>query len=86
VLRHGIPIERMLPLVTSNTASVLKLARKGRLAVGCDGDVLALRRGTLEPVHVIARGRHLVDDGRLTKHEHFLASSRRHIHLNGQKQ
>jgi beta-aspartyl-dipeptidase (metallo-type) len=86
VCRRGLPLERMLPLVTANTASVLKLARKGRLAVGCDGDVLVLRRDTLEPVHVFARGQHLVDDGALVAREHFLKSSARHIHLEGQKQ
>jgi beta-aspartyl-dipeptidase (metallo-type) len=86
VLRHRLPLERMLPLVTSNTATVLKLGGKGRIAAGCDGDVLVLRRDTLDVVHVFARGRHLVDDGRLTKREHFLESSRRRIHLNGQKQ
>jgi beta-aspartyl-dipeptidase (metallo-type) len=86
VCRRGLPLERMLPLVTSNTATVLKLARKGRLAVGCDGDVLVLRRDTLEPVHVFARGRHLVNDGALTVREHFLKSSARNIHLEGQKQ
>jgi beta-aspartyl-dipeptidase (metallo-type) len=86
VLCHGLPLERMLPLVTSNTARVLKLAKKGRLAVGCDGDVLVLRRDSLDVVHVIARGRRLVDDGRLTQRERFLESSRRQIHLRGQKQ
>jgi beta-aspartyl-dipeptidase (metallo-type) len=86
VLGHGIPLERMLPLVTSNTAGVLKLAHKGRLAAGCDGDVLVLRRDSLEVVHVFARGRHLVDDGTMTKREHFLKTSRRRIDLTGEKQ
>jgi beta-aspartyl-dipeptidase (metallo-type) len=85
VLRHGLPLERMLPLVTSNTARVLKLGAKGRLAPGCDADVLVLRRDTLDPVHVFARGRRLVDDGRLAAPERFLASSRRRIDLAGQK-
>jgi beta-aspartyl-dipeptidase (metallo-type) len=76
----------MLPLVTSNTANVLKLAHKGRLAVKCDGDVLVLRRDSLDVVHVFARGRHLVADGAMTKREHFLASSRRRIDLTGEKQ
>jgi beta-aspartyl-dipeptidase (metallo-type) len=85
VCRRGIPLERMLPLVTSNTAAVLKLGAKGRLAPGCDADVLVLRRDTLDPVHVFARGRRLVDDGRLAAPERFLASSRRRIDLAGQK-
>jgi beta-aspartyl-dipeptidase (metallo-type) len=86
VLRHGIPLERMLPLVTSNTANVLKLAHKGRVAAGCDADVLVLRRDSLDVVHVFARGRRLVDDGAMTKREHFLGTSRRRIDLTGEKQ
>ena len=85
VLRHGLPLERMLPLVTANTARVLKLGRKGRLADGCDADVLVLRRDTLDVVHVFARGRRLVDDGRLVTPERWLETSRRRIDLTGQK-
>ena len=85
VLRHGLPLERMLPLVTSNTASVLKLQSKGRLAAGCDADVLVLRRDTLDVVHVFARGRRMVDDGQLVAREHFLRTSRRRIDLTGEK-
>jgi beta-aspartyl-dipeptidase (metallo-type) len=85
VLRHGLPLERMLPLVTSNTASVLKLGRKGRLVPGGDADVLVLRRDSLDPVHVFARGQRMVDDGRLVAREHFLRTSRRQIHLEGTK-
>ena len=85
VLRHGLPLERMLPLVTANTARVLKLGRKGRLAEGCDADVLVLRRDTLDVVHVFARGRRLVDDGRLVTPERWLETSRRRIDLTGQK-
>ena len=85
VLRHGIPLERMLPLVTSNTATVLKLGGKGRIAAGCDSDVLVLRRDTLDVVHVFARGRRLVDDGRLATPERWLETSRRRIDLTGQK-
>ncbi len=83
VLCHGVPLERALPLVTSNTADVLKLKTKGRLAPGCDGDVVVLQRDSLEVVHVFARGRRLVDDGSLVVHERFLESSARRIHLVG---
>ncbi len=85
VVRHGIPLARMLPLITRNTASVLKLPHKGRLARGCDADVLVLRADSLEVVHVFARGRHVVDDGRLVERERFLATSRRRIDLVGQR-
>ena len=77
-------VEQLLPLTTSNTASVLKLARKGRVSEGCDADVLILRRDTLAPVHVIAGGRVLLRDGRLDVSERFLETSNRHVILHGQ--
>ena len=83
VLRHGLALERMLPLVTRNTATILKLPHKGRLARGADADVLVLRADSLAVVHVFARGRQMVDDGRLVARERYLATSRRHIHLDG---
>jgi beta-aspartyl-dipeptidase (metallo-type) len=86
VVRHRIPLETMLPLVTRNTAEALKLGAKGTLAVGQDADVLVMRRDTLEIVHVIARGRRMVEDGRLVRREGFLASTSRRIELVGEKQ
>ncbi|HEY0776940.1 MAG TPA: hypothetical protein VGD56_03140, partial [Gemmatirosa sp.] len=85
VLRHGLPLDRMLPLVTSNTATVLKLTQKGRVAPGADADVLVLRRDSLDVVHVWARGRRMVDDGRLVQHEGWLETSRRRLDVTGQK-
>jgi len=61
----GLAVDQILPCFTSNTAAALKLAQKGRLAEGHDADVLVLRKGTLEIVHLFARGRHLVKDGRV---------------------
>ncbi len=60
----GLALEEVLPLVTTNPAAALRLERKGALKVGSDADVLVLRRNTLEVVHVIARGRQMVVDGR----------------------
>lgn len=85
VVEHGIPLERMLPLVTSNTATVLKLPHKGRLVRGADADVLVLRRDSLDVMHVFARGVHMVEDGRLARREAWLATSRRRIDVTGQK-
>jgi beta-aspartyl-dipeptidase (metallo-type) len=67
VLEHGFPLEVVLPLVTKNTATVLKLERKGHLDEGADADVLVLDRETLAVRHVFARGRHLVQEGRWAK-------------------
>jgi beta-aspartyl-dipeptidase (metallo-type) len=79
------PIERWLPLVTSNVADVLKLANKGRLQPGADADFLVLRRDTLELRHVVARGQVLMRDGALIRRERFLQESRRRIQLHGEE-
>jgi beta-aspartyl-dipeptidase (metallo-type) len=85
VAEHGFPLEQMLPLVTSNTARVLKLDRKGRLERGCDADAVVLRLKTLEITHVFAQGRQLVGGGELAVTERFLERSKRSISLYGRK-
>lgn len=84
-LESGLSLERLLPLVTSNTAEVLKLKTKGRLEPGRDADVLVLKPGSLEVVHVVAGGRVLVRDGELLAREGFLETSRRVINLRGKE-
>lgn len=64
VLEHRLPLERVLPHFSTNAAAALKLAGKGRIEPGADADLLVLRRRSLEVVHVIARGRVIVRDGR----------------------
>jgi len=80
---EGWTLERVLPLATSNTARVLQLSRKGRLASGADGDVVALRAGALEPVFVAARGQLVMREGCVSKSPTFLAESNRTVILNG---
>ena len=82
---HGFTLPQVLPLVTSNTARVLKLPRKGQLAPGYDADLLVLAQGSLDVVHVMARGRQVVRDGCLNLQEDFLRDSTRRITLYGQK-
>jgi beta-aspartyl-dipeptidase (metallo-type) len=53
----GLGVEEILPCWTSNTAAVLKLERKGRIAEGMDGDVVMVRRDDWEIRGVWARGR-----------------------------
>jgi beta-aspartyl-dipeptidase (metallo-type) len=77
------PLERLLPLVTTNVASVLKLGRKGRLERGADADLLVLERTTLEPRHVVAGGRVLMRDGVITAPERFLDGNQRKVHFDG---
>ncbi|MCI0387182.1 MAG: beta-aspartyl-peptidase [Acidobacteria bacterium] len=85
VIDHGFALERVLSLVTANTARVLKLDRKGRLEQGLDADALVLRRNTLEITHVFARGKPLVRGGELVVTEKFLTRSNRRISLYGRK-
>jgi beta-aspartyl-dipeptidase (metallo-type) len=77
------PIDRLLPLVTLNPATVLKLPRKGRLQVGADADFLVLRRDTLELRHVVSGGRVLMRDGKVVVRERFLHESSREVRFNG---
>lgn len=79
----GFTLERVLPLVTSNTARVLKLERKGKLEAGADADLLVLDRESLEIVETIARGTRMVRDGRAIVTEKFLEGSNRQIGLRG---
>ena len=83
VVEHGFAVEQALRLVTSNTADVLKLEAKGRIEPGKDGDLLVLKKGSLEIKHVIAGGRLMIRDGPLVKREAFLKDSDRVISLSG---
>lgn len=85
VLHGGHPLEQVLPLVTRNTAGILKLAEKGTLEKGKMGDVLILRRDSLEVVHVLSRGRFVVRDGEPVVEEPWLDGSSREIHMVGEK-
>nr|ANY58053.1 Isoaspartyl dipeptidase [uncultured bacterium] len=83
LVREGIlPLERALSLVTTNTARVLKLTRKGALRADHDADLVVLNR-ELEVVHVVAGGRQLVRDGRFAITERFLEQSNRVVELRG---
>ena len=62
---YRLALERILPFVTSNTATALKLEAKGQLREGADGDVLVMRADTLDIVHLFARGRHMVKNGQM---------------------
>ncbi len=84
-VESGFPLEQVLPLVTSNTARVLKLGRKGRLERGLDADALVLRRKTLEITHLFARGKQMIRGGELVVAEKFLTRSNRRIALYGRK-
>ncbi|MEO6032836.1 MAG: amidohydrolase family protein, partial [Burkholderiaceae bacterium] len=42
LLARGLPLERALPAFTSNPATLLRLAVKGRIEIGADADLVAL--------------------------------------------
>jgi beta-aspartyl-dipeptidase (metallo-type) len=65
VCDYRLPLAEVLPLFTSNVAAVLQLPNKGELAAGKDADLLVLRKERLELLHLFARGRQFVKDGRL---------------------
>jgi beta-aspartyl-dipeptidase (metallo-type) len=64
VQQHALALETVLPLATRNTAAALRLGAKGQVAPGRDADLLVVEPGSLEPVHVVARGRTLLRGGR----------------------
>lgn len=57
--KHGIELAELLPIFTRNVATLLRLPAKGRLAPGCDADLLVLDP-TLGLRSTLARGRWLV--------------------------
>jgi beta-aspartyl-dipeptidase (metallo-type) len=83
VVKHGMRLEDALPHVTSNTADILKLERKGRIKPGADADIVILERGSLAVTHVFANGRRVVDDGDIVAHPKFTDDSDRVIRLTG---
>lgn len=59
---RGHRLEAVLPAMTSNVARLLRLAGKGRIAVGCDADLLCLNERH-RVRHVMAGGVWMVQDG-----------------------
>jgi beta-aspartyl-dipeptidase (metallo-type) len=83
VVKHRLPLELVLQFVTSNTAEILKLKTKGRIAEGSDADLLVLTEGSLEIHDVIAGGKRLVVDGECKTRAKFLEESSRNVTLVG---
>jgi beta-aspartyl-dipeptidase (metallo-type) len=63
LVRGGLPLEDALLPVTATPAALFRLVGKGRIAVGADADLVALRAGDLALQHVLARGEPWVRDG-----------------------
>jgi len=62
---NGLALEQVLPCLTQNTARALKLPQKGRIAPAMNADLVVMKEQTLDLVHVFARGRQLLRDGRV---------------------
>jgi beta-aspartyl-dipeptidase (metallo-type) len=66
VIKEKIQLETALKVLTSNVASIFKLRGKGSISAGMDADLLFLNKG-IEMVHLIARGKWVVKEGRVIK-------------------
>lgn len=71
VLEEKIPLEDAVRVVSTNVAEHLKLEGKGRIAEGCDADILLLAKDTLELKFVIAKGEILMENGTVIRKELF---------------
>ncbi len=73
VLEEGVPLQRALPVVTSNVAAALGLENAGRIAVGCSADLLVLD-DRLEVTQAYARGRLAAEHGQLRLPDPFTSA------------
>lgn len=70
MLEHGLSLADVLPVFTCNPAELLRLPRKGRIAVGADADLVLLGADVSAQL-TIARGRVLVREGRAVRRGRF---------------
>lgn len=63
ILQEKVPITQALQTITTNPASLLKLEKKGRIAVGYDADLVLVDEDSLEIYTVLAKGQWMVRDG-----------------------
>ncbi len=64
VLKFKIPFVDLLPHFTSNTARALKLNQKGRIAEGCDADIIVVGNKDYDLIHVMANGHFMLRNGK----------------------
>lgn len=65
VVEEGIPLETALKVITSNPATILKLRRKGQIAVGYDADIVFLEKETKTIETVMAKGMVMIESGEI---------------------
>lgn len=82
LLARGLPLEQVLPAFTSNVARLLRLPRKGHIAVGADADLVVL-----DPQHrvsdVMALGAWHVRDGAQVRAGLFEGAGPSHLSKQG---
>ena len=82
LLARGLPLEQVLPAFTSNVARLLRLPRKGHIAVGADADLVVL-----DPQHrvsdVMALGAWHVRDGAQVRTGLFEGAGPSHLSKQG---
>jgi beta-aspartyl-dipeptidase (metallo-type) len=66
LVRRGVALQDALPAFTSNPADLLRLAGKGRIAVGADADLVVLDEA-LAARDVFVRGRPHVRGGEVVQ-------------------
>jgi beta-aspartyl-dipeptidase (metallo-type) len=79
------PLEKILPLVTSNVAKVLKLPHKGKIEEGVDADLVVVDPDTYEIYHVIAKGKFFMRNKIMEYSPKYLTYSNRKIEIYGEK-
>ncbi|MDX1453112.1 MAG: amidohydrolase family protein, partial [Oleiphilaceae bacterium] len=66
VSEHHLPLERVLPLVTSNPARITGLRESGSLHVGRSADLVMVDRASLDIHSVMTQGQWRLREGILT--------------------
>ena len=77
------PWEKILPLVTTNTARVLKFHNKAQISVDKDADFALIDKRELTVKHVVARGKIFVKDHQFIPKLKCMSDSNRKIELHG---
>jgi beta-aspartyl-dipeptidase (metallo-type) len=67
LINHGMSLEQLLPLITSNVATLMQLKNKGRITVDGDADLVVLNAKNNAIEHVMALGQWHVFDSELVK-------------------
>lgn len=81
----GWPWEKILPLITTNTARILKFQHKAMIKPDKDADFAIIDKQNLSVKHVVARGKIFVRDHQFIPKLKCMSDSNRKIELHGQK-